>query len=466
MAESEDQDTESEKPEVAAAAVEAPAPESPKKGRGLAGRLVVFLLLIAALLAGAGYGALIFRDKDERIEAAATVVEAGTEEARALWDNARARIAGLTGEQQGDAQPESAPRSGPADSVAETTTRDSGEATQALKSEEKHEEQTAEKPAEKPPESPTPSVGAGAETQNTVRETAIPAPETVKGPEKEQATEPTREPVTAAPPGPGPALTGRDFTALSAKLEETAELARRALAAAEQAGARAAGGAHDAARKDELSALDLASALEGRIDTLGDELKSLRERLESPKNETRAAPVAGGSSGEAATVVIAFALQKELAAGRPFVDEIAALQRTGADPALLAALVPMAETGAPTGAALHALFVPFEKKIRAEEHAAGQDLATHILHGASKLVRVRPSGETHSETPDGYLARIDSALTHDDFIAAQTAFDALPEADRAQAGEFADLLRKRASAEKAAYDLLHGAIAALGGVKK
>lgn len=461
MAEPEDQDTEAEKSEVAAATVETPAPESPKKSRGLAGRLIVFLLLIAALLAGAGYGALTFRDKDERIEAAATVVEAGTEEARALWDNARARIAGLTG----DAQPEPAPRSGPADSVAETTTRDSAEATQALKSEEKHEEQTAEKPAEKPMEAPTPS--AGAETQSATRENAMPAPEILKGPEKAQATEPTREPVTATPTAPGPALTGRDFTALSTKLEETAELARRALAAAEQAGAHAAGGARDAARKDELSALDLASALEGRVDALGDELKSLRERLESPKNETRAAPVAGGSSGEAATVVIAFALQKELAAGRPFVDEIAALQRTGADPALLAALAPMAETGAPTGAALHALFLPFEKKIRAEEHVAGQDLATHILHGASKLVRVRPSGgETHSETPDGYLARIDSALNHDDFIAAQTAFDALPEADRAQAGEFAESLRKRASAEKAAYDLLHGAIAALGGVKK
>lgn len=452
MAEPEDQDKEAEKPEVVTETVDAPDPESPKKSRGLAGRFFVSLLLIAALLAGAGYGALTFRDKDERIEAAATIVEAGTEEARALWDDARARIAGLTGEKKDEAQPESAPPSGPADSVAEATMRETAEATQAGKSEEKHEEQTAEKPSEKPVDPPALS------------------PETAKGPEKAPATEPAKEPETATSTAtstaPGPALMERNFAALSAKLDETAELARRALVVAEQAAAHADGGAREGARKDELSALDLASALEGRVDSIGDELKSLRERLESPKNETRAAPVASGPSGEAATVVIAFALQKELTAGRPFVDEIAALQRTGADPALLSTLAPMAETGAPTGAALHALFLPFEKKIRAEEHAAGQDLATHILHGASKLVRVRPSGGTHPDTPDGYLARIDAALTHDDFIAAQTAFDALPEADRAQAGEFAELLRKRASAEKAAYDLLHGAIAALGGVRK
>lgn len=461
MAEPEDQDTEADKLRETAEALEAPAPEAPKKGRGLAGRLFVSLILIAVLLAAAGYGALIFRDRDERIEAAATIVEAGTEEARVLWDNARARFAELSGEKNADAQPESTPAS--PDRAADTTDRDTAAATQTGNSAEK----TPEKPAEPP------IVGAVPEPQNAAPEAAPPtsAPETAKVPEKAPAMEAAKEPAPAVPSVPVPAVSGsaldaKDLAGLAAKLEETAELARRALTTAERAGAHAAGDARAAAGKDELSALELATALEGRIDVIGDELKSLRERLESPKNETRAAPVAGGSSGEAAMVVIAFALQKELAAGHPYVDEIAALQRTGADPALLAPLASMAETGAPTGAALHALFLPFEKKIHAEEHAAGQDFATHILHGASKLVRVRPTGETHPDTPDGYLARIDAALTHDDFAAAQAAFDALPEADRAQAGEFAELLRKRAAADKAAHDLLHGAIAALGGDKK
>jgi hypothetical protein len=460
MAEPEDQDTEADKLRETAEAPDAPAPEAPGKGRGLASRLLVSLILIAVLLAAAGYGALIFRDRDERIEAAATIVEAGTEEARVLWDNARARLAELSGEKNGDAQPESTPAS---DRASDTTDREAAATTQTGN------------PAEKLPEKPVepPTVGAVPETQNPTPEAAQPpsAREIAKVPEKASAMEATKEPTPAvpsvpAPAAPGSALDGKDFAGLAAKLEETAELARRALTTAERAGAHAVGDARAAAGKDELSALELASALEGRIDVIGDELKSLRERLESPKNETRAAPVAGGSSGEAAAVVIAFALQKELAAGHPYVDEIAALQRTGAEPALLAPLASMAETGAPTGAALHALFLPFEKKIHAEEHAAGEDLATHILHGASKLVRVRPTGEKHPDTRDGHLARIDAALTHEDFAAAQAAFDALPEADRAQAGEFAELLRKRAAADKAAHDLLHGAMAALGGIRK
>jgi len=458
MADPEDQDTESNGLRQAAETTETettdhPAPEPTGKRGGLAGRLLLSTVAILTLLGAAGYGALVFREKDERIDAAATIVEAGAEEARTIWESARGRFAGLTGEKPDEpatASPEALP------AVADPSTGAAAETT----------------PGEKPPEST--GVGALAETETKTPESAQDGSGPETGRAAEKAPEPEKAPVnetaTENPPGASeisrPAATGGDLAALTAKLDETAELARRALAAAERGGEHAAGAMRGAAHKDELTALDLANALEGRIDAIGDELKTLRERLDSPKNETRAEPVAGGSANEAATVVVAFALQKELAAGHPFLDEIAALQRTGADAAILATLEPMARTGAPTGAALLALFRPFEKKIRAEERAAGQDLAAHILHGASKLVRVRPTGEAQPDTPDGYLARIDAALMHDDFGAAAAAFEALPEADRAQAGEFAELLRKRAAADKAAYELLHGAIAALGGVRK
>jgi hypothetical protein len=49
------------------------------------------------------------------------------------------------------------------------------------------------------------------------------APETAKDPEKAPAIEAAKEP---APAFPGPALGGKDFAGLAAKLEETAELAR------------------------------------------------------------------------------------------------------------------------------------------------------------------------------------------------------------------------------------------------
>jgi len=37
------------------------------------------------------------------------------------------------------------------------------------------------------------------------------------------------------------------------------------------------------------------------------------------------------------------------------------------------------------------------------------------------VTRLRPTGEKHPDTRDGHLARIDAALTHEDFAAAQAA---------------------------------------------
>jgi hypothetical protein len=88
-----------------------------------------------------------------------------------------------------------------------------------------------------------------------------------------------------------------------------------------------------------LTANEQVTALEGRIDELGNETKALRERLESANGETRAAPEATAAKtpdGPAAIVVVAYALQRELEAGRPYALETKALTRLGADPAALA----------------------------------------------------------------------------------------------------------------------------------
>ena len=286
---------------------------------------------------------------------------------------------------------------------------------------------------------------------------AEPTRPTVPEPSASDRQEAQSTPAKENPPAPAPESslqTQTDLPSASTKPVESAT----APAAPEVKTATVA--------KDELSSTDLVNALEGRIEALSEELKNLREKQVQSSKETAASQGAGGSSGEAATVVIAFALQKELDAGRPYADEIAALTRTGADPAVLSVLATMAESGAPTGARLRENFKPLAKKIRAEEPTAEQDLATHIIHGASKLVRVRPTGTEQPETLDGTLAKIDAALTHDDYAAAAAAFAALPEWAQSQAGDFAQTLEKRLAVAKASDNLLHGAIAALGGVKK
>ena len=95
----------------------------------------------------------------------------------------------------------------------------------------------------------------------------------------------------------------------------------------------------EAVDADGFTDRDLISALEGRIEAMSDEVKTLREKLDAPKNETRAAPETeapksvapapvADRDGAPAAVVVAFALQRELEAGRPFAEEIAALSRS------------------------------------------------------------------------------------------------------------------------------------------
>ena len=100
--------------------------------------------------------------------------------------------------------------------------------------------------------------------------------------------------------------------ALQSRVDSAEELAQRALRVAEaaEAAANAAKTTAEAAGKASpapaapaeqgepgaLTASEQVTALEGRIDELGNETKALRERLESPKGETRAAP--GGHGGQ------------------------------------------------------------------------------------------------------------------------------------------------------------------------
>jgi hypothetical protein len=220
-----------------------------------------------------------------------------------------------------------------------------------------------------------------------------------------------------------------------------------------------------------LTASEQVTALEGRIDVLGDEIKALRERLDSPKSETRAAPEASAAKtpdGPAALVVVAYALQRELEAGRPYAIEAKAATRLGADPAALAALSSFAEKGAPTAAQLKADFAPAAKRIRALENDSG-DLTQHLMKGASKLVRVRPSGQaptTEAQTVEEKVSQIEAALGHGDLAQAGALFAALPEAAQNEARDFGAALRARMDAGRAADGLLHGAIAALGATKE
>lgn len=465
----------SEAPPEAAESPPEPPPPAPvkRKRRSFFGSILSTLLLLALLAGAALYGAIAFKDRDERLKAVADYAAPYVDQGNVVFDALKNRLGALLGEKEAAPEKETVQEKEPSQATATPS-------------------ETPAQPAEAAAE-PTPAPQAAPATPTESAETTPAKP-------AETAAEPTlnaQRPETAAN-GAGEAQNAAieaqkaAVAALQSRLESAEDLAQRALRAAEAAGAAAsaAQAAAEAATKAHptteaagagpgaaLSPSDQLAALEGRIDELGDEMKALRGRLESPKNESRAAPEAAPAKtpktavtaeGPAALVVVAYALQREFEAGRPYAVETKALTRLGADPAALAALSPFAEKGAPTAAQLKADFAPAAKRIRALENGDSGDLAQHLMKGASKLVRVRPSGAPSGEVQsvDEKVAHIDAALAHGDLAQANALFAALPENARNEAKDFGAALQARIEAGQAADNLLHGAIAALVATKE
>ncbi len=429
---------------------EPPPPPVQRKRRSFFGSLLSTLLLVAVLAGAALYAAIAFKDKDERLRAVADYAEPYVDQASGAFDELKNQFGALLSEK-----------------TPSQTTAVAPEPAQTAPAKPTEAEQTTAVAPEAPPAAPPePAQIAPPKPVETAAKPNEPRPDSVAN-----AAVETQKAAVAA---------------LQSRVDVAEELAQRALRAAEAAGvaANAAQAAAEAAAKARpatepagsspggaLTASDQLTALEGRIDELGDEMKALRGRLESPKNETRAAPEASAAKtpdGPAALVVIAYALQRELEAGRPYAVEAKALARLGADPAALAALSPFAEKGAPTAAQLKADFAPAAKRIHALEAGDSGDIAQHLMKGASKLVRVRPSGAPTGEAQsvEDKVVHIDAALAHGDLAHAAALFAALPEAAQNEAKDFGAALRARIDAARAAEGLLHGAIAALVATKE
>lgn len=422
-------------------------PRPPAKRRGsFIGPLLWTLLLLAIVAGAGGYAAIAFKDSDPRLKLVADAIEPYFAKGEAGVADLKDKAFSLLDQ----AKPPEPPQEAATIADAETPTQNVDAAPAA------EEPQRAESAPETPP-APAPSMEA--ERPASTLESRVEALE-----------ESTRKALSAAEA----AEAGAKAAQAAAEAAQTA--AKTAAETSAEAVANVAKGNEGAKPAEEgaLSTKDMITALEGRIDELGEEIKALRERLDSPKNETRAAPEASTATQPtqtpdafAAIAVVATKLQHELELGRPYVHEMAALEKLGADATALAALAPFAEKGAPTAAHLRAEFAPLAKKIRAlEGEPSSSDISERLLKGASKLVRVHPSGQAPAQTTDEKLAKIDADLAHGDLVAAHMVFVSLPEAAQGEAKEFGEALQARIAAARAVEDLLHGAVAGLGGAKK
>ncbi|BDV32659.1 COG4223 family protein [Methylocystis iwaonis] len=439
-----DQASEVETPVATQAQVPPPRPPGKRRSGGVASKLVVSTLALLVALGAAGYGALTFRNVDPRVGEVATQIDAGLVAAQGAVDKARGFLDDLTGS---------------------TKPAPKAPSRHAL--------------LDKAPLAPAPTPAPA--------ETAPPAPpapaEAVKEPEKPleappaeakrvDIPEPAQKPVETVEEAPAP-LPPPAPAAAPVETLKPAPVAK--------------GEARDA---DGFTDRDLISALEGRIEAMSDEIQALRQKLEAPKSEARAAPETEVSKAEvskaeetpkpapapvvvpavdtaSATFVVAFALQRDLEAGKPFSEEIAALARLKAEPAPAPVLIELSEKGAPTGAQLRESLRGVAKKLEAHEahpgaaHEGG-NLTGQLLESASKLVKVRPAGEAHPESVAGKVQRLETALARNDFADAESLYNSLPDEAKAESKEFGETLHQRSEAARAADDLLRSAIAAIG----
>lgn len=431
-----------QKEDAGAPATKPGAAAPARRARGFVSKLFFTILTVLVLLGIAGYGALIFRDVDPNVGVAANYVEQGLTEAQGLLDKAQETVADLTGAPKPASK--AASRRALLDKAPLAPTTPAAPAPAPVEAAPEPAAVPAPAPVEtaKEPEKPAPAAPPAAETR------AEPVPEPPQKP-VELAQEPTPAPVPApAPVAAGPA---KPAEATAARVETP-----------------------DA---DGFTDRDLISALEGRIDALSDEVRALREKLEAPKSEMRAepqteAPKASPAVADtaAAHVALAYALQRRVESGRPFAEEIAAIARLGADPAPAPILIETSEKGVAPPAQLRESFAAAARKLKSHESHGeagheGGNLTEHLLEGASKLVKVRPVGHAHPDSLEGKMEKVEAALSHDDFAAAEAAFEALPEEARNEAKDFGDALRQRNEAVKAADEFLHAAVAALGAKK-
>jgi hypothetical protein len=479
-------------PSAPVAAAPQPAPSRRKKNR----QILTFTVATLGLAATAGaIGAYTFRDRHEKLAAVAALIDESFAQPEKLIEAVRKTSVEWLGDAarrpsktEPEPEPVAAPPSraepeikAPAESVAEKETP----GVKAQGSGERITWSAPPPPASVDPVVPAapaaPAGPASARSDRAEQEIKAPAESVAEKEAPEAKAQGSGKRIAAAPaptapaplPPPGAAIAeAADESRISAleealgkRVEQIEQVAQSALKAAEEARSEAARAA--AATEATPEPQDRLLALQSRIDELAAELRGLAEKLEAPKAETRLpredAVDSAKPGSPAVVVVLAHSLQKALERGAPFASEYAALAAQDVDSDALAALAPSAESGAPTLRQLLSEFKPVAKQIEAASAPkAGAPIGDRLLHGVTKLVKVRPAGDKPVSTVPEIVAKIDAALDRGDAGAAKRAFDELPQAERNVARAWGEALQRRIDAEAAATTILSNAIAALG----
>jgi hypothetical protein len=207
-------------------------------------------------------------------------------------------------------------------------------------------------------------------------------------------------------------------------------------------------------------------ALDQKLGAFDARLGALQAKIDQPKMEARVpttdkATENAVAENPAALAVVAQSVLQALSRGTPFATELSALKSLKADPAKVAALEPLAPSGAPTARALTDGFRPLADEIAKEDQPAEGSFFDRIAQSASHLVRIRSVGEKQGSDPAALASQIQAALDRGDLNRAHDLWTKLPERAKARSQDFVRALDARIAADNGAQALASDAIGLL-----
>ncbi|BCB18182.1 uroporphyrinogen-III synthase [Bosea sp. ANAM02] len=205
-----------------------------------------------------------------------------------------------------------------------------------------------------------------------------------------------------------------------------------------------------------------AQKAEAAATAVGQRLDEIAGRLGSVETQAKAAAGASPEAMAAARIVLAERVQRALAGGRPFAGDIAALTKSGVAQADVAPLTAIAAGSAPTREALQVGFRKHGAMFQREVMPASDSWTDKLLALTSRVVTVRPVGDSGSTDPATLPLRLESAIAAGDIVKAAALWGQLPEPARRASAEFGADLQKRAAADAAIAKIAQDAVAALG----
>jgi hypothetical protein len=260
--------------------------------------------------------------------------------------------------------------------------------------------------------------------------------------------------MVAASPGAPPG-----DPALAQKIADLDRRIEQALAAVNEAKARADAAASQAQKADAEATGNPAER--AALEALAARVASLEQQRKA--DEQRFGRVAAGVDRAVRLAVVATELRVAVERGAPFAAELAAAKQLAADPSTLAPLEPAAATGVPAPVQLaqnlSKLAPAMLKAASAPRREAG--VIERLQASAERLVRIRPVDEAPGDEPSTLIARAELKATRGDIAGALADVERLPEQVRAPAAAWIEAAKSRIAAVEAAKKLAANALEAL-----